>query len=363
MQIVKKPKIIIRTDGASNIGLGHVRRCLSLAKALTDFGAEVEFHIYGDNFGKSNIRSEGYEIAEVDSRGSIFSHDGDCNADCVVADSYAFNEDHYLSMTKKAPVVAVIDDMGKNHMPVDMVINQNLSSADVDYTGRKDTVYLKGAKYAMLDKRFDKWRNMVRNEEARVLVVMGGADLNLQTEKIIHSLFDLPATFYVDVIIGAGADSIANVKNDAALLPMLSYVHVDPPDVASIMARATVAVCPGGVTALELASLGVATLTISVADNQIEPARALHDTGASMYLGHYDQVSKDMVALFLKGLLYDFNKRREMSFAGKKSVDCLGSVRVAGRIIKKIGDKTGMTWVTNTLGNFDQGKSYNLSAH
>lgn len=362
MQVVRKPKIIIRTDASSKIGLGHVRRCLSLADALTELGIEIEFHLFGDHFGKSMVTRAGYVAAPVKSRDGLLSDERHCQVDGIITDTYAFSENHYRAMAKVTPMVVALDDMGLHFMPVDIVINQNISSKEIDYSGRDDTKFLMGPKYALLNNKFGWWRERRENEDSRVLITMGGSDLNCQTEKAIHALFSLPATFYVDVIIGSGAQSIENVKNDASLLPMVSYVHVDPPDIASLMARASVAICAGGVTALELACLGVPSLTISVADNQIEPAQALHESGASIYLGHYDDVSRETLSLFLKGLLFDFNKRAQISAAGRLLVDGDGAKRAAKEIISCLAEKTGMAWVTQKIGGIFSNSSFPMAA-
>ena len=38
-------KIAIRADASASIGLGHIKRCLSLAQALRDEDAEVLFFV------------------------------------------------------------------------------------------------------------------------------------------------------------------------------------------------------------------------------------------------------------------------------------------------------------------------------
>ena len=70
--------------------------------------------------------------------------------------------------------------------------------------------------------------------------MMGGSDLHQQTEKVMSALATLPPTFYVDVVIGAGASSIEDVKKAAMMMPMVTYVHVDPQDIPAIMSRASV---------------------------------------------------------------------------------------------------------------------------
>ena len=56
-------RIAFRTDASSQIGTGHVIRCLTLADALREEGAECQF-VCREHEGHlmDHIRSRGYEL-------------------------------------------------------------------------------------------------------------------------------------------------------------------------------------------------------------------------------------------------------------------------------------------------------------
>ncbi len=56
-------RIAFRTDASSQIGTGHVVRCLTLADALREHGAECQF-VCREHEGNliAHIRSRGYEV-------------------------------------------------------------------------------------------------------------------------------------------------------------------------------------------------------------------------------------------------------------------------------------------------------------
>ena len=62
-------KVAIRTDSSLRIGTGHVMRCLTLAKALVEKGAEVSF-ICREHEGSliDQIQSESFKVYSLTTR-------------------------------------------------------------------------------------------------------------------------------------------------------------------------------------------------------------------------------------------------------------------------------------------------------
>lgn len=357
----RKPKIAIRTDASHKIGLGHIRRCMNLAEALKLYDAEIEFFIHGDQTAGRLLRSAGYSHSWINEPDGIPNSAFLASTDALIVDSYSFRTSHYHHCNNMVPIVAAIDDMAQHTLPVDIVINQNLSAASMNYSVRSDTQCLFGAEYALLNPEFAQLRNRENPDQLRVLVMMGGTDLHGQTERVIKAISGLPATFYVDIIIGPSSDSLHDVKRASDSLSMLAYVHIDPPDLASIMARATVAISTGGVTALELACLGIPTIVLTVADNQTAPAQALNEHGAVLNMGPYDQIRSDELNMIIRGLLVDPASRTKMAGAGRGLVDGLGAQRAAEAIMGKISGKTGLSWMRGTPQPFRFEQKVNLA--
>lgn len=59
----------IRVDGSANIGMGHIMRCLSLAKGFRNAGANVYFLSRFEQ-GISRIRQDNFEVLEMPYRKS-----------------------------------------------------------------------------------------------------------------------------------------------------------------------------------------------------------------------------------------------------------------------------------------------------
>jgi UDP-2,4-diacetamido-2,4,6-trideoxy-beta-L-altropyranose hydrolase len=309
----------------------------------------VEFFLYGEEWALRKVERAGFACRPIEFSGELPLESDLKSFDAVVADSYTFDLSHYKYLSERVSVVVAIDDLATEPLPVDLIVNQNLCAPQMYYRAKPSTRCLLGARYALLDHRFALMRSRPDPEETRVLVMMGAGDSQQQTEKVLKSLSLLPATFYVDVIVGAGNKHISAIKQAAIDMPMISYVHVDPVDVSKIMARAGLAIAAGGVTALELACLGVPSILITTAANQERPAQALADTGAAQLLGDYTQVTGEQIEKAASLLLEDGHQRQRMVDIGQENIDGNGAQRVSREILEQVVEKTGMTWIAQTI--------------
>ena len=88
-------KIAIRTDCGVDAGLGHLRRCLSLAQALVKLDADVRFFLHGEQAGLAMIRRAGFDAEADAGPGQMVKtlHGWGCTA--VVTDSYSLESDYW----------------------------------------------------------------------------------------------------------------------------------------------------------------------------------------------------------------------------------------------------------------------------
>jgi RimJ/RimL family protein N-acetyltransferase len=130
------------------------------------------------------------------------------------------------------------------------------------------------------------------------------------------------------VVLGPFHGPDAKVEHLAAGSRRPVAVLRNPPDLAQRMASCELAVCTGGVTALELAALGTPVLLVVVALNQIGSAAALARAGCARHLGWWEQVTPGEVAVAVDELLADPAARHAMAARGPALVDREGARRV-----------------------------------
>ena len=109
---------------------------------------------------------------------------------------------------------------------------------------------------------------------------MGGSDSANVTGKVIQAILPLEGELAVDVVVG----STNPHREDVAALCKLRagiVMHVQVSDMASLMARADLAIGAGGTATWERCFLGLPALTLAFADNQVPTTRDLAAVGAT----------------------------------------------------------------------------------
>jgi len=213
----EKKQLLIRADAGTEIGSGHLMRCLALGQAWKDAGDEVIFITSCQNEGLlQRLREEDFEIHIIASKypdADDWEHTKEILADhpdaWVVLDGYHFDEGYQQLVKEAGYRLLVIDDMAHlKHYYADIILNQNLHAEQLQYPCEPYTSLLLGTNYALLRKEFLAWRDWKREipEIAlHVLVTLGGSDPENHTLKVIKALQkvgvpDLEAV----VVVGAG---------------------------------------------------------------------------------------------------------------------------------------------------------------
>ncbi|MDP6781724.1 MAG: glycosyltransferase, partial [Alphaproteobacteria bacterium] len=163
-----------------------------------------------------------------------------------------------------------------------------------------------------------------------LLVTFGGYDEDNLALAAMRELAGVEAPFAATVICSADADGLAEAQTFAASHPDRFRV-LPPGDIVPLMAVADLALCAGGTTALELASLGVPMVLVTVADNQESGAAALAGAGCARLAGRGIGALPD-AARALGDLLRDAAACKDMGRAGTTLVDGNGAARISEAI-------------------------------
>ena len=306
-------KVCVRTTSGPQIGMGHLRRCLTLAGELARH-AEVELYVAGDPRGPQVARDAGFTAH--DDAAFDASH-----GDLVVVDDYALDSAQLAAIAARTPT-AVIDDLADRELDVDAVINGNADALELHYRTAPRTELLLGTRFTLLRPSF---RGLpvrhARPVVQRILVTLGGADVLDQTPAIALGLSRALPAVRIDVVIGpffrpyepAGARVV---------------VHHAPPELAPLMVEADLAITAGGQTTYELAACGVPSVALCTAENQRGNLRALERAGTLVQAA--DATAAVEAACVLAS---DLARRARMTATAQALVDGLGAERVATALV------------------------------
>ena len=167
---------------------------------------------------------------------------------------------------------------------------------------------LVGPRYALLRPEFreaalDLCRRATKPR--RILVAFGGVDLPDATGRVLAAIAAVvDDAMRVDVVLGRNNPHNDRLQREYAASDWVD-IHVEPGNLARLMANADIAIGAGGSMMWERCVLQLPTLIISIAENQEKLARELDSISAAVYLGAIDSVDSDMICAGLTALIND----------------------------------------------------------
>lgn len=355
-------KIWIKANANETIALGHMRRCMTIAKELTDLGATV-FFILSDEESCDILTSlsqkdgVSYEARVLN---TIFSNPMEDfkvlenmlvseNPDFFLMDSYYLEKEFFDKLNKiikkhsLSTKTGYIDDLYKFDYPVDMIINYDLEIPDGFYSAGKQ---LLGVKYSPLRSQFSKCDYEVREHARKAFLSSGGTDPCHVIGKILEEIYSENSPcrkvlahndFGCLVIVGDlfDEDYKKRLREFAAENPSVT-LYEGVSDMADIMKQADLAISAGGTTLYELCAIGVPTVVFSMADNQMEFVKAFDKAGAVRYAGDARTDHRLVQKIATWGTASVDNKgfRKRMSDKARNLIDGKGAERIAREILE-----------------------------
>jgi len=355
--------VVIRTDSSTAIGTGHVMRCLTLADQLAKHGASVLF-VCRDLPGSiiEQIRERGYPVQCLAHAGDaiVSTNKSDEYAqwlvvskkvdmvqtrrilenlqtpcDRLIVDHYAIDREWEGGLRNHAEQIMVIDDLANREHDCDLLLDQSHSiRPEARYKGLvpEQCQLALGGQYALLRPEFAIARDKVdrRKRHIRhVQIFFGGVDSTGETLKVLNAIRSLKIGLsYIDVIVGSANPKRDQIRAMCKTSPRIRY-HCDVDNMAELMSEADLAIGAGGTTTWERCCVGLPSLILAVAENQVEIGTDADTLGVGVYLGKADEVSGEAVAEKIKELVGNPEAVAEMSRRGMMLVDGLGATRVS----------------------------------
>jgi len=364
--------LVFRTDASLLIGTGHAMRCLTLADALRDHGAQSTFvcrphdghllsliaergHVavplpalHGDlaetsgNLHHAAWLGTTWEADAAHTQNALTDIAGNEPLDWLVVDHYALDQRWECALRSSVRRIMVIDDLADRPHDCDLLLDQNLGRNASDYAGllNVQSELLVGPRYALLRPEFAAMRphSLARRaldpRPRHVLVSMGGVDKDNVTEQVLRALSacDLPLDARITVVMGSYAPWLQAVRNQAANMVWPTQVLVGVNNMAQLMAESDLAIGAAGSTSWERCCLGLPSILVVVAQNQEAGAAALEDAGAAIVLNKWGQSFDGLCELLSRFIDQDFSTK--MMSVGAALVDGTGSERVMDHILR-----------------------------
>lgn len=331
--------LFIRTDGNSEIGTGHIMRCLSIAQSARRIGRNCIF-ITANKEMEALLAEQGFPIICLnstwndldDETGKMEAIIREHKIDRLLIDSYFVTED-YLRKLQELTTVAYIDDLNAFHYPCDLLINYNIYADKFDYPACYPTTkLLLGCKYAPLREEFQNLpQRIVRGLVKSVLVTTGGSDPYNVAGRLAERAKKTADLRHLEYHIVAGRFNphLPDLMRLAEEFPGI-IVHSDVRNMSQLMLDCDIAVSAAGSTLYELCACGVPSTIFALADNQLDGISAFSE-GFMLGAGDFRKnanVCVDNLLSNVARLAEDFELRRALSTRNRALIDGQGTVRI-----------------------------------
>jgi len=328
-------KICILTEGGKNIGFGHIARCTSIYQAFQESGTVPEFIVNGDETVQDLLRDKNCKVFDwLNDQKMLFAAVKD--ADIVFIDSYLADYDLYEKISNLVKTAVYFDDDIRIKYPKGFVLNGAVFAEQMPYPKRTDVTYLLGAQYTSLRKEFwDVPAKSIRDNIETVMITFGGMDIHNLTPKVLKLLVDIRPELLKKVIIAKGFGNIAEIEELKDNNTELIY-YPGPAEMREVMLESDIAISAGGQTIYELARVGVPTIAVAVADNQVHNIRGWEKVGFIEYAGVWGSSSlfKEIERIMQK--MENQALRKERMQKVMSLIDGKGCLRVVSFLLAKV---------------------------
>jgi UDP-2,4-diacetamido-2,4,6-trideoxy-beta-L-altropyranose hydrolase len=325
------PRILFIADAGPAIGGGHVMRSLTLARALQARGATCAFAASAEVAAVLDVFGPDLAHAPANATGEDF--------DAVVLDHYGLGADDHRRLAAGRPAL-VIDDLADRPLAADILLDAEPVRTATHYENlvAPTTELLLGPAFAPVRAAFDHRRDQALAARAgraprRVLISLGLTDVGGITGRIVDLLRPRLGDLALDVVVGGVAPSLPRLRR---LKDPNLTLHVDAQDMPALLAQADLAIGAGGGSAWERCVLGLPSLCLVLADNQIDTAQALEDAGAAVALDVRAPSFDSALVQAFDRLIAAPDTLARMSAAAAALCDGRGAERVADRLLTRL---------------------------
>lgn len=351
-------KVAIRADASPRMGSGHIVRSLTLADGVSARGGEVCFvtralppHLH-DLIARSGYRQltvdvpipKDLEAPQGPWPTALQAQDAAATSkalagsapDWLVVDHYGLDQQWESEMRPHASRLLAIDDLARSH-DCDILLDANYQFHPSErYLALREqgVTLLLGPRYALLRPEFAerrKGRVARTGPPRRLLIFLGGMDADNATGRVLDAVDRLREPPEVDVVIGAGHPAEADIQAFCNARAG-RRCHVQTSDMPGLLAQADIAVGAGGSATWERCCLGVPTIALALARNQVEVLAPAAQAGLVLMPDSGFPEPEDLSA-HLQTLLHNTPLRQRMSAAGMAMVDGRGVGRVVAAML------------------------------
>lgn len=320
--------------------MGHLSRCLELAKKLQKFKITPYFLIKNDICAMELINESGFQFTSMPNAANdakeystLINLHRKIGFKCLFIDLKKTKNKKIFIKLKKICKTVVIDNTNKNSLYADLIIwpwvKEQYPKDIILNNSRKILV---GPKYMLLGNNIKK-DNESKNRQKSILISMGGSDKMGLTVKLIKSFKKSKQNIHVDIVLGkffSDTNKILEIIRNNKRFTVISNKE----GLISIMSHYKIGIFTFGITTFEAFFAGLPSLVISHSNENDSYARKMASYECMKYLGHHRLINFDEIPQITLTLMKNCALCKKYSKNGQNLVDSKGSERIAKKIVE-----------------------------
>jgi spore coat polysaccharide biosynthesis predicted glycosyltransferase SpsG len=258
--------------------LGHLKRCLVVARAARRRSIEVTFvcsttaDLAGDlpareGFGQILVGPEQLTWIDDVPPGHV-----------ILLDGYSFTEEGHRASARPGVRTAAFDDFLEGTFEVDVVINP--SSVVTSYDVPDASTVLSGPRYAPVSRSFVAHRRERIADVRRVLLTVGSSDPSGLAPRLLEAIRERRKGIEVVLLVGPGMDESRLRPGSGVALARREG------DLAPFFDSFDAVIAAAGTTTWELLCLGLPTILVQAVENQARVVATAVEAGAALFGGN-----------------------------------------------------------------------------
>lgn len=322
---------VLRVANTEDDGAGHFSRCLAIAQYLK---SKNKLLILDRNSTFFSKRLKSYNI---DFKNFKYCVNKKIKCRVCILDGYNFKKQEKEYWRENSKYLIVIDDILREHNYADLIVNIGLPNKIKSINNVR---VVSGLEYSLVEKKILKIAKhySLRKNVKNILISLGFKDSQNITLKILKFLTKVKkkiSEIHIFIVLGSDASALRQIQNFLKNLNIQNDLLVDVENIEYYLNKADIVIGSGGVGLLERVAIGVPSITILSAQNQLNQIQLLKKKETSLFFHKKQITTKEFEKKFLE-LFYNYNLRNRMYKKCRESLGKNGSKNLLEKIKKLI---------------------------